>query len=47
MGRRKVNHLDPIRVRGILYDVEPVMFVDTLSEEELIKMKEEKKAAKK
>ena len=30
VGRRKINHLDPIRTRGIVYDVEPVMFVDVM-----------------
>ena len=30
VGRRKINHLDPIRARGIIYDVEPVLFVDVI-----------------
>ncbi|MCE7742249.1 MAG: hypothetical protein GOP50_07290 [Candidatus Heimdallarchaeota archaeon] len=33
VGRRKIDHLDPIRTRGIIYDVEPVMFVDPITEE--------------
>ncbi len=46
MGRRSIDHKDPIHSRGIIYDVELIMFVDTYSDEELLKLKEEKKALK-
>ncbi|NHJ38945.1 MAG: hypothetical protein FK731_02850 [Asgard group archaeon] len=29
---RKVDHLDPLRSRGIIYDVEPVMFVEPIEQ---------------
>ncbi|MHA1828308.1 MAG: hypothetical protein ACTSX6_06635, partial [Candidatus Heimdallarchaeaceae archaeon] len=42
VGRRSINHKDPIRSREIIYDVEPILFVKPYSDEELEKMKEEK-----